>query len=296
MSEQADRQAGPFKCTDCGEFYDNEWTPHSCPACAEQADMNHWTKQASKECDEAIARLRAEVYEECAMLHEQVEIVADGDMRAIIEYRDLIRQMAKRHAPLKFPADRSALIRAAIEADEQADRREADSREVQAPATEGGIVPLDKPVTGSASQSAYHRKLGSYSAAQANNDCHMDEKQYRSVEQAVAAVLASEGVVDPETYDKALKQWQDQAYNAEQEIEQLKADLALRDPEGVIELFRAAEKERDLLQMQVSIVRDFISLSTGDRRRLLNELRAVMDKECSKGAITIRADKERGDE
>ena len=58
--------------------------------------MNHWTKQASKECDDASARLRSEVYEECAMLHEQVEIVEDADMRVVIEYRDLIRAAALR--------------------------------------------------------------------------------------------------------------------------------------------------------------------------------------------------------
>ena len=40
-----------------------------------------------KHLDDELANLR----EKCAMLHEQVTVVEDSDMRAIIEYRDLIR-------------------------------------------------------------------------------------------------------------------------------------------------------------------------------------------------------------
>ena len=45
-----------------------------------------------------ICRIRAEAMEVAGLLHEQVAIVQDSDMRAIIEYRDLIRAAAKEQA------------------------------------------------------------------------------------------------------------------------------------------------------------------------------------------------------
>ena len=71
----------------------------------------------------------------------------------------------------------------------QADAREAGSRELVAPATEGAESPLDQPVTGSASRSAYHRKLAERLAKRFN--------QMHLYPADIAAALASEGVVDP---------------------------------------------------------------------------------------------------
>ncbi|MEK0325287.1 MAG: hypothetical protein QQN63_06245, partial [Nitrosopumilus sp.] len=75
---------------------------------------------------------------------------------------------------------------------EQADTREAGSREVQSPATEGGASPLDQPVTGSASRSVYQQEVAE--AIRAEVQVTTEEEAF----DAIAAVLASEGVVDPE--------------------------------------------------------------------------------------------------
>ena len=57
-------------------------------------------------------------FEEAAKLHEQVTLEGrhEDAMAAVIEYRDLIRAAAKRHAPLQYPDDRSALIEKACSA------------------------------------------------------------------------------------------------------------------------------------------------------------------------------------
>ena len=73
-----------------------------------------------------------------------------------------------------------------------ADRREAGSR--------GGSLSSALPVTGSASPSAYRRKL-----AEAAYNCLSDKLEFTNEARinAIAAVLASEGVVDPEQYKAA---------------------------------------------------------------------------------------------
>ena len=61
---------------------------------------------------------RCAAFEEAAKLHEQVTLEGrhEDAMAAVIEYRDLIRAAAKRHAPLQYPDDRSALIEKACSA------------------------------------------------------------------------------------------------------------------------------------------------------------------------------------
>ena len=121
-----------------------------------------------------------------------------------------------------------------------ADIREAGSREHVLPATEGAESPLDQPVTGSASQSAYHRKL-----AEAMVDAEQAElkelhpKLYamwqnlsrKGAVERVTAVLASEKVVDPGQY-KSLAVWATEAEEllaeSRAKVERLEAELDSR--------------------------------------------------------------------
>ena len=63
-----------------------------------RAILNGCTREYSCQQWQAVGRLiaqvRAEAFEQCAALHEDVPIEADSDMAAVIRYRDLIRRTA----------------------------------------------------------------------------------------------------------------------------------------------------------------------------------------------------------
>ena len=178
---------------------------------------------------------------------------------------------------------------------EQADTREAGSREVQSPATEGGASPLDQPVTGSASrsalqeamsrswgavqsrhfaalvdevvrfqkiereqrvaseirgerskasQSAHHRKLAEAIDRAVRIDVH--HSRPRSPVDVIAAVLASEGVVDPEGHRQLQEGWAALAAlkdTAEAEVERLNQVVAWWMGEGSDETRHPEENE-----------------------------------------------------
>jgi len=113
---------------------------------------------------------------------------------------------------------------------EQADRREPFDAQKEydeatpIPISDERIEEIVKAVC--RSPSAYHPKLAEAIVAKVNTT---KDWLANNIRHAVLAVLASEGVVDPEEYDKAIKRWQNGCYAAELKVERLEAGAAEAD-------------------------------------------------------------------
>ena len=152
---------------------------------------------------------------------------------------------------------------------EQADRREPFDAQKEydeatpIPISDERIEEIVKAVC--RSPSAYHPKLAEAIVAKVNTT---KDWLANNIRHAVLAVLASEGVVDPEEYDKAIKRWQNGCYAAELKVKRLEAELQL--PQDVRASVDAAESRG--MEAAAKIAEDWEYLPDG--RGIADAIRA----------------------